>query len=288
MDQPTAVFRMPTKTEPEEPKVPEEAGKVPAEVEEASEGAPGKALKGSESASDAPGDPEVPDASPSAPEGDARLRAAVAAWVATEDADGKDPSGAAPAADGDEAEAEGGAKAEDGAKARGEGETEVHGDEAADADEAVAAAGGDEPSRGEGDADADEPTADSSESDTPDKSVKSGEVERDRAPEGAEGGSGDGADQATAVFKAVRPRQAVDQPTTALKTVSRPESAAERTSKFVPLKPDTVRRRPDGRAAPRPRRLPPPCPPRPRPFRRPSAPGSSRCRPGRRSTCSPS
>ncbi|OEJ59430.1 hypothetical protein BGM19_16975 [Streptomyces agglomeratus] len=54
------------------------------------------------------------------------------------------------------------------------------------------------------------------------------------------GGSGGGVDQATAVFKAVRPRQAVDQPTTALKAVT-PESAAERTSKFVPLKRDDIR-----------------------------------------------
>ncbi|MFD5103669.1 serine hydrolase, partial [Streptomyces albidochromogenes] len=49
-----------------------------------------------------------------------------------------------------------------------------------------------------------------------------------------------GVDQATAVFKAVRPRQAVDRPTTALKAVT-PESAAERTSQFVPLKRDDVR-----------------------------------------------
>ncbi|MFF3340685.1 serine hydrolase [Streptomyces flavidovirens] len=53
--------------------------------------------------------------------------------------------------------------------------------------------------------------------------------------------AGGGVDQATAVFKAVRPRQAVDEPTTALKAVSKPESAAERTSKFVPLKRDDVR-----------------------------------------------
>ncbi|WP_274559643.1 D-alanyl-D-alanine carboxypeptidase [Streptomyces spiramyceticus] len=67
------------------------------------------------------------------------------------------------------------------------------------------------------------------------------------------GGAGGGVDQATAVFKAVRPRAAIDQPTTALKSVGppkapkpapkpAPESAAERTSKFVPLiKPDDVR-----------------------------------------------
>ncbi len=53
--------------------------------------------------------------------------------------------------------------------------------------------------------------------------------------------TGGGVDQATAVFKAVRPRQAVDQPTTALKAVGTPESAAERTSQFVPLKRDDVR-----------------------------------------------
>ncbi|WP_308377683.1 D-alanyl-D-alanine carboxypeptidase [Streptomyces sp. ISL-98] len=71
--------------------------------------------------------------------------------------------------------------------------------------------------------------------------------------QGDAGGAGGGVDQATAVFKAVRPRAAIDQPTTALKSVGppkapkpapkpAPESAAERTSKFVPLiKPDDVR-----------------------------------------------
>ncbi|MBT2489093.1 D-alanyl-D-alanine carboxypeptidase [Streptomyces sp. ISL-96] len=70
-------------------------------------------------------------------------------------------------------------------------------------------------------------------------------------------GAGRGVDQATAVFKAVRPRQAVDQPTTALKAVGKPgttESAAERTSQFVPLKRDDVR------------------PPAARPSRAPAAP----------------
>ncbi|MBT2398603.1 D-alanyl-D-alanine carboxypeptidase [Streptomyces sp. ISL-100] len=75
--------------------------------------------------------------------------------------------------------------------------------------------------------------------------------------------TGRGVDQATAVFKAVRPRQAVDQPTTALKAVGKPEtkeSAAERTSTFVPLKRDDV-----GPPAARPSRTPdaPPAGPAP-------------------------
>ncbi|MGW7200175.1 serine hydrolase [Streptomyces chryseus] len=64
---------------------------------------------------------------------------------------------------------------------------------------------------------------------------REGSGARDAAATGA------GVDQATAVFKAVRPRQAVDQQTTALKAVGTPESAAERTSQFVPLKRDDVR-----------------------------------------------
>ncbi|ORT58677.1 hypothetical protein [Streptomyces sp. CB03238] len=46
-------------------------------------------------------------------------------------------------------------------------------------------------------------------------------------------------DQPTAVFRAVQ-RKPVDQPTTALKAIT-PESPAERTSKFVPLRADDVR-----------------------------------------------
>ncbi|WP_344496828.1 D-alanyl-D-alanine carboxypeptidase [Streptomyces enissocaesilis] len=275
VDQPTAVFKMPTKTEPEEPQAPEEAGEVSAEAEETPGKGPGEALEAPESAPDAPGAPEGPGAPPGAPEGDARLRAAVAAWVATGDPGDRDPSGAAPAADGDAAEGkdegkdktEAGAEARDGAEAEVEVEAGagVHDAEAVEAEEAeeaeeagkaekaeeaVAAPDADEPSA-EGDApvgaDGDGPTADSPESGKSDTPVKPDEagasepVERDRAPEGAKGGSDGGVDQATAVFKAVRPRQAVDQPTTALKTVSRPESATERTSQFVPLKPDTVR-----------------------------------------------
>ncbi|MEV3990437.1 D-alanyl-D-alanine carboxypeptidase [Streptomyces sp. NPDC049837] len=60
---------------------------------------------------------------------------------------------------------------------------------------------------------------------------------------------GPAVDQPTAVFRAVQ-RKPVDQPTTALKAItptpkpgqaSAPESAAERTSKFVPLRSDDVR-----------------------------------------------
>ncbi|MGI5376147.1 D-alanyl-D-alanine carboxypeptidase [Streptomyces sp. CA-251387] len=51
-------------------------------------------------------------------------------------------------------------------------------------------------------------------------------------------GEAEAVDQPTAVFKAVRPKPHVDQPTTMLKAPKQPEAPAERTSKFVALKPD--------------------------------------------------
>ncbi|MFG2554047.1 D-alanyl-D-alanine carboxypeptidase [Streptomyces sp. NPDC048581] len=67
----------------------------------------------------------------------------------------------------------------------------------------------------------------------------------------AEGGA-EAVDQATAVFRAVRPtptKPPVDQPTTTLKA-PKPETPSERTSKFVALKPDIRNDTPKGPPAP--------------------------------------
>ncbi|MFG3140067.1 serine hydrolase [Streptomyces sp. NPDC048211] len=169
--------------------------------------------------------------------GDARLRAAVAAWVSTSD-DAKS----------DVAESESDAEAEDETKAGAESESES--ESAPEADETSA----DETSA------ADSSAEDSSDRDAPD-STSEARVPRTREASGDEAqpvGDERGIDQATAVFKTPKlPR--VDQPTTALKitpppakpkpeTGTRPESPAERTSKFVPLRADDVRPAPAPRA----------------------------------------
>ncbi|MFF9157699.1 D-alanyl-D-alanine carboxypeptidase, partial [Streptomyces sp. NPDC014846] len=68
------------------------------------------------------------------------------------------------------------------------------------------------------------------------------DAEEDAKPEDREGADGPRVDQATAVFKAVRPKAPqVDQPTTMLKLGGKPRTPApesERTSKFVALKND--------------------------------------------------
>ncbi|MFH8898414.1 D-alanyl-D-alanine carboxypeptidase [Streptomyces coeruleorubidus] len=99
------------------------------------------------------------------------------------------------------------------------------------------------------DASADTPTSDDTD-DTPEKPETAKADDADKAPESddTETGKGDAeppVDQPTAVFKAVRPP--VDQPTTMLKlggaakdakdAKAAPEKDAERTSKFVALKP---------------------------------------------------
>ncbi|MFF8611482.1 hypothetical protein [Streptomyces sp. NPDC015350] len=83
-------------------------------------------------------------------------------------------------------------------------------------------------------------------------------AEADKGDDGADGDDKSGIDQPTAIFRAPAAAR-VDQPTTALKVISpdskqtsgpasEPESSAERTSKFVPLRGDDVRPAP---AAPR-------------------------------------
>ncbi|WP_329051211.1 D-alanyl-D-alanine carboxypeptidase [Streptomyces violaceus] len=104
---------------------------------------------------------------------------------------------------------------------------------------------------------ADTDSSPESESGTEDEGEGEGEGEGEDEGEG-EGTGKSGVDQPTAVFKA--PRPAVDQPTTMLKIggaakdKGAPERDAERTSKFVALKPldDPATRKPAAPAAPAP------------------------------------
>ncbi|MFE4721011.1 D-alanyl-D-alanine carboxypeptidase [Streptomyces sp. NPDC056728] len=204
--------------------------------------------------------------------GDARLRAAVAAWVSGPrdgSADGPEAAGdgaadvaesAAEASEADEPEAAD--TASDAAEDDGDGDDAVAdaAEESADA-EATDAESADAPEATSDDAEpADAPEA--PEAEAPDADAKpSDDVKADakpsddakadakpsdaaKAPADAKPAGGDAkppVDQATAVFKAVKPP--VDQPTQMLKSLgSKPagagkaESDAERTSKFVPLK----------------------------------------------------
>ncbi|NEB42353.1 serine hydrolase [Streptomyces sp. SID14515] len=183
--------------------------------------------------------------------GDGRLRAAVAAWVdaAAEDKPAADTesdadSDAEPEVDSKDASsatAEAKPKAE--SKAEPEAEPEPEADEKPESE-----------SKGEPD-DKAKPGPDADTADT------------DTAPEPAADDADDasdlrGIDQPTAIFKAVKPAEHVDQATTALKLPpresepedknksrsdeagSKPESDVERTSTFVPLRSDDVRSAP--------------------------------------------
>ncbi|MFF9853820.1 serine hydrolase [Streptomyces litmocidini] len=249
VDQPTAVFKTLTPRTPEddEPKTEPEAG------------------AGSESESGAE----------SGAEGD-RLKAAVAAWVATEEPEAAErPEGTdePQPEDGTEApedEAEAGAGAEDEAGA-GEADGESDGDtdegpvekaegkasaeeteNAEDAEDAENAgdAGDKAPSApwfAARESDTDEkPDADekpAKPSDAPDSTNPSDETDASDSPDSS--GSSDSSkdeepvDQPTTMFKMVRP-PVVDQPTTALKLPSGPaaDSDSERTSVFRALRPD--------------------------------------------------
>ncbi|WP_406201308.1 D-alanyl-D-alanine carboxypeptidase [Streptomyces sp. NBC_01017] len=180
-------------------------------------------------------------------EGDDRLRAAVAAWVASSDAD----------------------------EAEGEAEAASQGETAADADGSAEDAGSDDSREAaEGntpddtDTDTDDAPAAADGEDTPQGPPAVGDESRTGGAGGSTKGEGEAedalapkakpVDQPTAVFKTVRPAKQppVDQPTTTLKAPA-PETPSERTSKFVALKPDI---KPD---APK----PPAAPPAPAPAR---------------------
>jgi D-alanyl-D-alanine carboxypeptidase len=200
--------------------------------------------------------------------GDARLREAVAAWVASADEEpaAEDAKGSAAAEDaagaGDQD------PARDGAEAEAEAETDAETAQADDADRDADDPATDERADPRADADAqtdadDEPASDAAASDT--ASADANPAGGPAAPEqpGEPGrSSGDGkprVDQPTAVFKAVRPpAPPVDQPTTMLKlgeagkaAGDQAESPAERTSKFVALRPldDPATRRPTSKPA---------------------------------------
>ncbi|WP_445978166.1 serine hydrolase [Streptomyces poriferorum] len=195
-------------------------------------------------------------------EGDARLRAAVAAWV-SKDGDPEDPEDGDAKSDAPAAEAD--AAAEPGPEP--EAPAASDGEDVAPEDDGTPT-GTDETD--ETDAGADDTAADAGADtdDAPDTAVGTAsdvrvprtreepvDAREESVDEAQPAADTRGIDQATAVFKAPRlPR--VDQPTTALKitpppaeqkpksgpqTGSRPEAPAERTSKFVKLRADDVR-----------------------------------------------
>ncbi|GGS10195.1 serine hydrolase [Streptomyces rubiginosohelvolus] len=228
---------------------------------------------------------DAPEAgkSETAGDGDGRLRAAVAAWV---DAAAEDTPKAEDAEEAEDADPE----PEPAAKAEPKPEPEPGPDEEPDA-EAKAELKTDEESKAEQD---DEPKADSEQEKAADaEPATASDSEPDKAPaaeaeaEPATASDSEpaadseptpddasdlrGIDQPTAIFKAVKPADRVDQATTALKLPPRedkpksepkntprdepkggaeskpgakPESEAERTSTFVPLRSDDVRTAP--------------------------------------------
>ncbi|MFJ8852035.1 D-alanyl-D-alanine carboxypeptidase [Streptomyces sp. NPDC102437] len=221
--------------EPEAAEAPEDADAAEAEVAEAPEGP-----DAAEDAAEVGDGDDAAKAAEGSGAGDARLRAAVAAWVSK---DGDEDAESAEGAEDGEAKAaasEGGA-ADD---ADAEGVTP-------DAATAPSAA---EPSDDSEDA-KEAPDADDKASSAEEKKAgaEGPEAEADEA-EGEKGADDKGGiDQPTAIFRAPTAPH-VDQPTTALKIPPiepKPESAAERTSKFVPLRGDDVRPAPAATPAPR-------------------------------------
>ncbi|MEU8749829.1 D-alanyl-D-alanine carboxypeptidase [Streptomyces chartreusis] len=216
--------------------------------------------------------------------GDDRLKAAVAAWVATSDDDGKDTKSdaddAAEGADGDAGtDSAAASDADDAATAAEDGPAEAaEASEAPEATEAPDGADKDAPAASGGSPEDAAPvdprkaSAASTAAEAPEDAVPGKDAQADSkagagkdqhskadAPADSDRPKGDGGtpkgdgdtpkavDQPTAVF-AVRPsKPSVDQPTTMLKAprpdaaepeAPKPEAPAERTSKFVALKPD--------------------------------------------------
>lgn len=190
--------------------------------------------------------------------GDDRLRAAVAAWVASTDAeDGKTAPGADEGAEArDEAEGADDAAAASDADAEGDAEAA---DEATDAEPAAETPEAAEDADESGDAAADAAPTDAEPESEPGSESDDAPAVADgegapKGPPAVDDESGTGraggntkaegeaevVDQPTAVFKAVRPAKApVDHPTTTLKAPKpEAETPSERTSKFVALKPD--------------------------------------------------
>ncbi|MGW1151779.1 serine hydrolase [Streptomyces rubiginosohelvolus] len=271
-----------TETEPEPESAPVTASAASGDADAPSKGAgaaggrsgPDADVEASEAEeADAPeaGKPETAEEEDGDGDGDGRLRAAVAAWV---DAAAEDKPKAEDAEEAEDADPE----PEPAAKAEPKPEPEPGPDEEPDA-EAKAELKADEEPNSEPKAEQDdEPKADS-------EQEKASDAEPDKAPdadaeaETAPATASDpeptpddasdlrGIDQPTAIFKAVKPADRVDQATTALKLPPRedkpkselkdepkggaeskpgakPESEVERTSTFVPLRSDDVRTAP--------------------------------------------
>lgn len=231
---------------------------------EAASGAPEAAETAEDAEADAPEVDAEPEAA-QAEEGDARLRAAVAAWVSTADDGEKDTDEAdAPEQPRDtasrgekpdaEPETEPDEKPEASAKPEPEPAAEPEPESEPAAEPKAPVADAKEPAD-------DEPATGRSESATvePDEAETPGDDDApDEKPPAAEAKKAPVADadapvdQPTAVFKAPRLPK-VDQPTTALKITRSPsgqpvaaetESLTERTSQFVPLRADDVRQAP--------------------------------------------
>ncbi|MCX4396025.1 D-alanyl-D-alanine carboxypeptidase family protein [Streptomyces sp. NBC_01767] len=229
-----------------------------AEAAEAAEepGKPEGDAEGADDADDAAETAESSEGTEGAAEGDARLRAAVAAWVSKDDdeaTEGDDDAKAVTSddGDGDQDRDEDDAKAPEADDVTPEGATATASADAdADADAESKAA------ESKADDDADEPSGDESGDDKASSGEeKKAEAEDDKDADAAEDKGG--IDQPTAIFRAPAAPK-VDQPTTALKILpseskSEPkaESAAERTSKFVPLRGDDARPAPKPTPAPR-------------------------------------
>ncbi|MCX5111362.1 D-alanyl-D-alanine carboxypeptidase [Streptomyces sp. NBC_00378] len=222
---------------------PESVDAAEAEVAEAPEGP--DAAEGADESGDGSGDGD--DASKAAEgsgEGDARLRAAVAAWVSK---DGDEDAESAEDGEAKAAVSEGGA-ADD---ADAEDVTSDAEDVTPDAATASNAA------EASDDAEDAEETSDADDKASSVEEKKADAEGPEAEADGAEGEKGaddkGGIDQPTAIFRAPTAPH-VDQPTTALKIPPiepKPESAAERTSKFVPLRGDDVRPAPAATPAPR-------------------------------------
>ncbi|WP_233534497.1 D-alanyl-D-alanine carboxypeptidase [Streptomyces murinus] len=223
-----------------------------AEAEALADGAAAKAGTGAKTDAQ----PKTPAGADTAGAAGAKADAGAKAASGTKaDAQPKTPAGADIAGAKADAEAEGDADAKDGtgadakagtgpkSDAEAERGTEAKGAEGA----AEAGKGGDGPADADGAEDPQGPPAADDESRTGGAGGKTagGEAEA----KGKTGGA-DAVDQPTAIFKAVRPKDQVDQPTTMLKVgkggtggTKQAESESERTSKFVALK-DDVRHKP--------------------------------------------
>ncbi|MFI2084948.1 serine hydrolase [Streptomyces rubiginosohelvolus] len=277
-----------TETEPEPESAPVTASAASGDADAPSKGAgaaegrsgPDADVEASEAEeADAPeaGKPETAEEEDGDGDGDGRLRAAVAAWV---DAAAEDKPKAEDAEEAEDADPE----PEPAAKAEPKPEPEPEPDEEPDA-EAKAELKADAEPKSEPKAEQDdEPKAEQDDEPKADsEQEKASDAEPDKAPdaeaEAAPATASDpeptpddtsdlrGIDQPTAIFKAVKPADRVDQATTALKLPPRedkpkselkdepkggaeskpgakPENEVERTSTFVPLRSDDVRTAP--------------------------------------------